>query len=357
MGRIKRHLQVRRDANRPVKAIGVIGLATALFHQRHRFFHLPRHFRRIVDDDPIVTTGGLAQSMGDKLVQHAEVVGALFRSGEDQRQHLRFVLRMHQNTQQIEQLFGSADAAREDNDPVGDAHEGFQTLFDIRHDDQFVDQRVRRFCGNDGRFGHADKAAVFVALLRVADGGAFHRGLHRARPAAGADVQFAQSQLRTDAAGVEIFVFINGVTAPADDHVRCFADVQRAGVAQDRKHQVGDMDRTFQIEVREANGIVDLAVNEQDIAQHGEQVGLQGTDNTPVNESFFRRVDQFQLHATFATQHVNIEVFKTGEQLLAVIGQAPRVKHSKRAVAKELIQVTAGGALKHIHFQLRQHIH
>ena len=102
---------------------------------------------------------------------------------------------------------------------------------------------------------------------------------------------------------------------------------------------------------------MDLAVNEQDIAQHGEQVGLQGTDNTPVNESFFRRVDQFQLHATFATQHVNIEVFKTGEQLLAVIGQAPRVEHSKRAVAKELIQVTAGGALKHIHFQLRQHIH
>ena len=213
------------------------------------------------------------------------------------------------------------------------------------------------FGGNEGRFGHADKAAVFVALLRVADGGAFHRGLHCARPAAGADVQFAQSQLRTDAAGVEIFVFINGVTAPADDHVRCFADVQRAGVAQDRKHQVGDMDRTFQIEVREANGIVDLAVNEQDIAQHGEQVGLQGTDNTPVNESLFRRVDQFQLHATFATQHVNIEVFKTGEQLLAVIGQAPRVEHSKRAVAKELIQVTAGGALKHIHFQLRQHIH
>ncbi len=38
VGRIKRHLQVRRDANRPVKAIGVIGLATALFHQRHRFF-------------------------------------------------------------------------------------------------------------------------------------------------------------------------------------------------------------------------------------------------------------------------------------------------------------------------------
>ncbi len=86
-----------------------------------------------------------------------------------------------------------------------------------------------------------------------------------------------QAQLRTDAAGVEIFVFVDGVAAPADDHVRRLADVQRAGVAQDREHQVSDMNRTFEIEVREANGIVDLAVNKQDIAQHGEQVGLAGS--------------------------------------------------------------------------------
>ncbi len=117
------------------------------------------------------------------------------------------------------------------------------------------------------------------------------------------------------------------------------------------------MNRTFEIEVREANGIVDLAVNKQDIAQHGEQVGLQGADNPPVNEGVFRRVDQFQLHTAFAPQHVNLEIFETGQELLAVIGQAPRVEHSKRAVAKELVQVAAGGALKHIHFQLRQHIH
>ena len=295
--------------------------------------------------------------MGDKLVQYTEVVGALLRPGEDQRQHLRFVVGVHQNTQQVEQLFGSADAARENNDPVGDTYEGLQTLFDIRHDDQFIDQRVRWFRSDNGWFGHADKAAVFVALLRMADGGAFHRRLHCARPAAGADIQFPQAQLRTDAAGVEIFVFVDGVAAPADDHVRRLADVQRAGVAQDREHQVSDMNRTFEIEVREANGIVDLAVNEQDIAQHGEQVGLQGADNPPVNEGVFRRVDQFQLHAAFAPQHVNLEIFETGQELLAVIGQAPRIEHSKRAVAKELVQVAAGGALKHIHFQLRQHIH
>ena len=191
----------------------------------------------------------------------------------------------------------------------------------------------------------------------MADGGAFHRRFHRARSTAGAHVKLAQTQLGADAAGVQIFVFVNRVAAPADNHIWRFADVQGAGVAQNREHQVGDMHRAFKIEIREADGVMDLAVDKQDIAQYGKQVGLQGTDNTPVNESIFRRVNQFQLHAAFATQHVNIEVFKTRQELLAVIGQAPRVEHSKRAVAKELIQVTAGGAFKHIHFQLRQHIH
>ncbi|WP_416332458.1 hypothetical protein [Klebsiella pneumoniae] len=45
---------------------------------------------------------------------------------------------------------------------------------------------------------------------------------------------------------------------------------------------------------------MDLAVNEQDIAQHGEQVGLQERIIRPSTEGVFRRVDQFQLHAAFA---------------------------------------------------------
>lgn len=175
--------------------------------------------------------------MNDELVQHAEVVGALFRPGEDKRQHLRLVIRMHQDAQQIKQLFRSTHAAGEDDNTVGDAHERFETLFDVRHDDQFVDQRVWRLSGDNGGFGHADKAAVFIALLGVADGGAFHWRFHGAWPAAGADVQFAQAKLGTDAARVQVFIFINRVAAPADNHIRRFADVQRAGVAQNREHQ------------------------------------------------------------------------------------------------------------------------
>lgn len=148
-------------------------------------------------------------------------------------------------------------------------------VFDIRHDDQFVHQRVRRLGGDNRRLGHTDKAAVSVTLLRVADRGAFHRRFHRARSTAGTDIQFAQAQLGADAAGVQIFVFVNRVAAPADNHVWRFADVQGAGVTQNGEYEVGDMHRAFKIEIREANGVVDLAVDEQDIAQYGKQVGLQ----------------------------------------------------------------------------------
>ncbi|MNH25273.1 hypothetical protein D3C81_1410330 [compost metagenome] len=89
------------------------------------------------------------QRVHDELVQHAEIVGALFWPGEDQRQDLFAVFRVHQNTQQIQQFFRRANAAREDDDAVGNTDEGLQAFFDVRHDNQLIDQRVWRFCGND----------------------------------------------------------------------------------------------------------------------------------------------------------------------------------------------------------------
>ena len=85
------------------------------------------------------------------------------------------------------------------------------------------------------------QALAFIALLGVADGGAFHWRFHGAWPAAGADIQFAQAKLGTDAARVQVLIFINRVAAPADNHIRRFADVKRAGVTQNREHQVGDV--------------------------------------------------------------------------------------------------------------------
>ena len=129
----------------------------------------------------------------------------------------------------------------------------------------------------------------------------FHRGFHRARATAGADIQLAQAQLRSDAASVKVLGFIDRVAAPAHYHIRRFAHVQRAGVAQDREDQVGDVGGALKVKVLEAPGVVDLSVDEQDIAQHGKEVSLERADNTSVNECLFRRVDQLQLYAAFAT--------------------------------------------------------
>ena len=274
MRRLEGDLKIRCDTDGPVKAVGIPGITTILFHQRHRFFHLTGHFCGIVNNNAVVTARVFAQRMHDKLVQHAEVVGALFRAGQDQRQNLIFVGRVHQDPEQIKQLFRRTYAAREDNNAVRDTDKRLKTFFDIRHNNQFVNQRVRRLSGDDRRLGHADKTAFFIALLRVTYCRAFHWCFHRARTATGTDIQFAQAELRPHAAGIQVFGFVNRVTTPADDHVRRFAHVQGAGVTQNGEDQVGDMNGTFQVKMLETTGVADLSVNKQDVAQHGKQVGL-----------------------------------------------------------------------------------
>ncbi|MNL65312.1 hypothetical protein D3C87_1896270 [compost metagenome] len=103
---------------------------------------------------------------------------------------------------------------------------------------------------------------------------AFHWRFHRARTAAGTNIQFAQPQLCANPAGIQIFRFIDGVAAPADDHIRRFAHVQCTGVTQNGEHQVRHVDRAFQIQMLEAAGVVNLSVNKQDVAQDSKQVGL-----------------------------------------------------------------------------------
>ncbi len=158
---------------------------------------------------------------------------------------------------------------------MSDTDKRFQTFFDIRHDDKFVHQRVRRLGSNNGRLGQADKTAVFVTLLGMADSRAFHRRFHSTRSAAGTDIQLAQPQLVTDFTSVQVFGFIDGVTAPADDHIRIFINMQSAGVTQNKENQVGNMCAVVQIQAAAALGIGDLGLDEQNIAQHGKQVSLE----------------------------------------------------------------------------------
>ena len=107
----------------------------------------------------------------------------------------------------------------------------------------------------------------------------------------------------------------------------------------------------------ETTRVMDLAIDEKNVAQYGKQVGLQRANDAPIDKRVFRWVDQFQLHAAFTAQHVNVETFKTRQQLFAVVCQTAGVQNGKRTVTKQLIQVAAGRAFKHIDFQLRQHVH
>src|SRR3546814_5307611 len=72
------------------------------------------------------------------------------------------------------------------------AHERLQPLLDVRHDHQRIDDRIGRLGGDDARLGDADVAIAAATLLGVGDGGTLHRSFHRARAAAGADIQTAQ---------------------------------------------------------------------------------------------------------------------------------------------------------------------
>ena len=90
----------------------------------------------------------------------AEVARALARAREDQRERLARVRRVEQDAEQVEDLLGGADAAREHDDAVAQAHEGLEALLDVRHDHELVDDRVRRLRRDDPGLGDADVAAV-----------------------------------------------------------------------------------------------------------------------------------------------------------------------------------------------------
>ena len=100
-----------------------------------------------------------------------------------------------------------------------DPHERFQPLLHIRHDHEFIDDRVRRLGGNDPRLADTDVTTVLDALLGVTDGRAFHRPLHRARSTAGADVQLPEPERVADLFRVQVLFAADRVPAPAHDNV------------------------------------------------------------------------------------------------------------------------------------------
>jgi hypothetical protein len=200
--------------------------------------------------------------------------------------------------------FGGADAAGEHDDAVADADEGLQALLDVRHDHQVVDDRVRRLGGDDARLGQADVARHGAALLGMGDGGALHRALHRARAAAGADVQAAQAQLVAHLLGVQVFVARDRVAAPAHHQVRV-TRVEDARIAQQAEHRVGDALGRLQLG-RVGRAHLDGHVGQ--VAHDGEQQFGDTADDLAVDEGHRRCVDQVDAHAAILLRHLDVEI-------------------------------------------------
>ncbi len=257
---------------------------------------------------------------------------------------------MQQNTEQVEELLGRADAAREDDDAVTDADEGFQTFLDVRQDHQLVDDRVRRLGGDDARLGQPQIAAANAALFGVGNGGALHRPLHHARTAAGADIQAAQAQLMADALAVLVLFGADRVAAPAHHHVRLDARTQRAGVAQQMKDVVGNALGSAQIDARAAQ----FALGIDDVAQRAEEHLAGAGDHLAIDEGIGRRIEQLEAYAAILLQDSHLEVLIGFEDGLGVIDARAGVEDCQGTLAEQLVRAAGTDFAQLLYFALRQ---
>src|ERR1700687_783475 len=169
-----------------------------------------------------------------------EIFRAVARTGEHHGKWQIAIGRIEQNAEQIQDLFGRSRAARENDDAVAQADEGFQALFDVRHDHQLTDDGIGWFGRDDAGFADPQVPSVDDPLLRMPDGRALHGTLHGARAATRTHVQAAQPELIADFLGVVVFDPPNGMAAPAHHEIRPDLQFQNARIAQNMQYRVGD---------------------------------------------------------------------------------------------------------------------
>ena len=352
VGRREGLLEVRGDMQAPVVVEGILMLATEFRHLVDATAHGACHLDRIVDDDGVARARFLAQGVGDELVDLLEVLGAGRRAGEDDRERQLAVFRVQQNAEQIENLFGGAHAAREDDDAMCGTHEGFKALLDVRHDDQFIDDRVGRFGGDDARLRDAQIATFGATLLGVRDVGALHRALHGTRATSGADVEITQAEVVTHVLGVLVLLAVDGVTAPAGDQTRLTRGLQRPGVAQDMEHRIGGAFGGREIETR---GVLDLVGHIDDVTQHAGEMLANAADHLAVDEGIAGRIVELEANAAVLLQHLDLEILVCVEHRDAVIGLAAAVEHGQRTAAQDVMQPVGGGIAQAIDLILGEH--
>jgi hypothetical protein len=139
--------------------------------------------------------------------------------------------------------------------------------------------------------------------------------------------------------------------APADDHVRPRARQQQARVAQDAIYRVGDALRVVQFD---AAVLVHLAMDVEDVAQHGEQVLLDAADHATVDERRRGGVVQLELDAPGLAHDADLEVRVAVEDRARVVGLSAAVQHRKGATPVELVQAAARRIEQPVDFLLRE---
>src|SRR6185312_3084194 len=332
---LERPLKLRLDREQPVEVVGIAALLAKLAHGFDAAHHAAGDLGGIVDDDGEALGRRLAERAGDEAADVLEIRGALARTGENDRQRLILVRGIENDPEEVQDFLGRARAAGEHHDAMREAHEGLEALLDVRHDDQLVDDRIRRLGRDDARLRDADITAVLDPLLRVADGRALHRALHGARSAARAYVEAPEAHLITDALAVLVLLGADRVSAPADHQIRPRLVVEEPGIAQYVEHRVGDVRGAAEVEAAARN---DLVGDEYHVAQHGEEMLLDAADHLAVDEGGARSVVHLELDAPRVAHDADVEVAVAVEDLLGIVSGRAAVEHRQRAFAKERVE-------------------
>ena len=182
-------LELAFDLQGPVEVKRVLPFCAKVLDLSDPRLDLTGDQDRIVDDHLVQPLRLLPQGLGHEPIDLQEVIAGALRAGKDQREGDAAIVRVKQHAQYVEDLFGGTHPTGEDHDGMAGSHEGLQALLDVGHDHQFVDDGVRRLCGDDPRLRDPKVLPVAQPLLGVADGSALHRPLHGPRAAPGADVE------------------------------------------------------------------------------------------------------------------------------------------------------------------------
>lgn len=134
-----------------------------------------------------------------------------------------------------------------------------------------------------------------------------------------------------DFLGVFIFFGIDRMAAPAHHHLGFDTGAQRAGVAKQVEHVIGDALRVAQVDAL----AVQLAFGVNDVAQGAEQHFTGAGDHLAVDEGIGRSIEQLQSHAAVLLVNADLEVLVGLKDGLGVVDMRASIENGQGALAEQ----------------------